>query len=213
MQIIAHDLIRDIIMYVPYNGLRDLSKASPIFDIEINSIGIKIFYSGNRPIYFADKHVLIVKTRTGKKDIFEIDGTEFKSLFTGITAISLSINWATNIDMKLNWWIDRNGLGVAYYTDTLGRANTGTDLGLLVADLRFYLRAGNCGTNNIYISKEISYPIVYIDLLSTNLVSYVNNTIGNRAYMGIEQFDVIHYGREWIKPGSWHKYKPDYIQN
>lgn len=41
---IAHDLWADIIQYVPIDALRDLSKASPIFDQIICKTGLRIFY-------------------------------------------------------------------------------------------------------------------------------------------------------------------------
>lgn len=45
--IIVQDLWRDIVGYVPLADLRDLSRASPLFDVVICVLGIKVIYDNN----------------------------------------------------------------------------------------------------------------------------------------------------------------------
>lgn len=227
MNYIGSDLVYDIIKFMKHADLRELSKASPIFDVKINELGLKMFYvvdeknisvgngirnNNDGVIDFSVKDVLIIKTKSGKKDILQITDSGFVSLLTGYSAIKTSINWVANVNMKLSWRIDHsNGLGMAYDWGSSHAIHTGREIGIVLADLQFYLRAKNIGEQSISISREMNCPIIYVDLVTTNVIGALQNSTG--IYLSTEQFDVIYYGREWIKLGSWHKYKPDYIQN
>lgn len=95
---IARDLWHDLIAYVPLVDLRDLSRASPLFDKVICSIGRRVFYGNKYIVQLNDKHTVIVM-HSGKKYvllrdnfpfIFKIIGIDGSILGTYITYASKS---------------------------------------------------------------------------------------------------------------------------
>ena len=71
---IAYDLYRSIIKYIPMAGLRDLSKASPIFDEMIYKMGIKIFYENQEEedkviVHKLTNDHVVILANSGKKHL------------------------------------------------------------------------------------------------------------------------------------------------
>lgn len=77
MNHISWDLVRTIVEYVPLENLLELSKASPMFDKEICTLKIHIFYDksiyGDVTAIILDKYSVIIQLRSGKKDILRIN--------------------------------------------------------------------------------------------------------------------------------------------
>lgn len=77
MHFICYDLIRNIIEWVPRADLKYLSKASPVFDREINEAGIKIVYLDNSRKYI-EIHAgqIVIKANSGTISIIVRHGLD-----------------------------------------------------------------------------------------------------------------------------------------
>lgn len=107
MTTISHDLIRDIIQYIPVWDLRRLSRASPIFDIEIHALGIRLFYDEKYYSDLSTTEKVVIETSTGKKFVLKILDDCAIEIFTGRKIKYKEIIWTDNAQNNLLWNHDR----------------------------------------------------------------------------------------------------------
>lgn len=109
MQFIAPDLYRNIIEYVPRTCLWDLSKASPIFDTVICSMGIRIFY--DESIYYDisfGNAIVIHMLRSGRKYVLFNLGCSWYVPESNSTTNVKKIRWISPKDITDDYLYDRH---------------------------------------------------------------------------------------------------------
>lgn len=104
-KVICWDLVPDIIRYIPLSDLRDLSQASPLFDVEISRIGIHVLYL-RKCTCLLNNSVLV----RSKGYVFLMN-QEMTSVYCGTVVTKCSVNIIEGSPI----------LGPRYYIDNPGK--------------------------------------------------------------------------------------------
>lgn len=90
---ICHDLIRNIIEYIPLEDLRDFGNASASFAQEICKMGLRVFYNGQIAIDLRENYARVIQYDSGKKDVIRENKITGKSLVDGQPILCCEIYW------------------------------------------------------------------------------------------------------------------------
>lgn len=182
VNIIAWDLVRSIIEWLPRSDLRDLSRASPIFDQEIYCMGIKMIYLKNGKYIIPENDKVIFVTKIGQLFVLK----------SSYIADARTIKFAENPDHQKKYLKDPE-TGFAMYYD---RGNI----------LLYYCDEDTCNklqsclscnyTVKISCNKRAIGWIGSIDPISCMIVTCNNND--DTVFVSIHNFRVIFKNGEFV---------------
>lgn len=186
MSVIAQDLWRTIIEYLPRDMLISFSNASAIFDIEIYRAGIRVFLCDNRMYYFG-RDDIIIKLNSGKKLLLKWSRSTYR-IQNGSGVVSRkTINYRDKIYM----------IGIVHYDPI-------NDLGVSIGKYRVYIAKGQttkmtCHTANISDSIDINNRTInkYIDLESRIIMSYNGTDLIASKEIVFEDFTILFKVNKW----------------
>lgn len=185
---IAPDLFRGIVEYVAIVDLRDLSRASPIFDALICKVVPKIVYHGNSYIVVKDADI-VIKDSTGTINVLQ--STDYG--YIGSNGYKYHIH---NIVFE-----DHNDPDKKYVKDIY----TGLYVHLSEDEITIY--RGIPGINlygeydvSVFLDKMcyISFD-VHIDMNTRYIMSTFYDVVNNYHYIYIVSFKVIVANNKWHK--------------
>lgn len=186
MNMIAQDLYRSIIEYLSIADLRDLSKASAVFDVEICNMGIKIFYAdfGYGPCWheLCGIHTIIVD-ELGKKHLLADLGEHYEHVNTDNVVHKEDIRYYIGLDDSIGcgqFYDSKNDIGAFLgLTKTILCPN----LRATVTDAEYYSRL------NIMIGPLSKFSHICVE---TKMVLYYDR---NNLHVG--KFTILFASGQW----------------
>lgn len=187
MKTISHDLIRDIVQWVPKEDLLMLSKVDVIFTKEICAAGIRLMYFSDKIINLRKAKYTIIQKRTGKKDVLLYKDGKYWSIYYEKFLDNYEISFKD--ESEINY-----GVTYEYY-----------DNGYLLLYAQYCKSYVYINYQNLYVLKKKGLKLwrdgIYIRNYVTNCVGIDMNSkiiIGNHEGNSYETFKVVWNNDRWV---------------
>lgn len=181
---IAHDLWRDIIKYIPLVDLQDLSKASPMFDEVIYQIGYKVFYQDHKVYDLNDR--ILIKLKSGKKCVLWYTNHYYKSY---------------KVITEEERYVTRSGIRYDNRPNILDRIYYDVSKGIAICEgnhnttiIKEYVPTGREHRARIVVDKCHDFRYINLD---TCIVLYTWHHFGGPLDAAFEDFTVLFKDNKW----------------